>query len=234
MSEDQEAPNAAGGRTPQVARDMTGSAAGALVGLALGGPAGAVVGAAVTPAAIAAIAVVENAARKRWARAEQAMETAAVIAGVSVSELEARLAEDDERLEMAAQVLSAAAQTTVKVKAEALAMTIAAISAASPSKLEQISLVVRALEVLEGLDLAVLDMVGRSGSGGVTPSALETETGIAAETLRPAVRLLELHGLITDRGRLSEQPGVTWELTTLGDLMLNLLRSQGSAPDESN
>ena len=213
-------------------RESAGSAAGALIGLGLGGPAGAVIGAAVTPAATAAVALVEAAARKRWARAEQTMAKASELAGVPVDELEARLSHLDDRLELAAQALSAAAQATLKIKADAMARAIAAISTSDGVKLEQISLVVRALDMLDGLDLRILQLVAEASDQGASPGRLERASGLPAETLRPSVRLLELHGLITDRGRLEGGNDVVWEVTDLGSLMLDLLHIEGTDADD--
>jgi hypothetical protein len=187
-----------------------------------------------TPAATAAFGLVEAAARKRWGRAERVIATAADVAGVAVDELETRIAESDERLELAAQVLTTAAQTTIQAKSDALAQAMAAISTAGAEQLQQVSLVVRALAVLDGLDLLVLDLVGGLGTEGATPAQLESGTGLPAEVLRSSVRLLELHGLTTDRNRLNSDAAVLWQLTELGRMMLGLLHAEGNRTDAAD
>lgn len=229
--DDDDSPAAA--RLPDLASDITASAAGALIGIVLAGPAGALAGAATGPLAKATIEIATASLRARNRRTQAALEQAIKLVEDQPRPLEELLIRDEERLDVAIAALNSAAASSVEAKLEALGACIArAATLERVSDVERLGLLVKALADLEAVHLAVLShLADRQAGYAVTPTQLESDLRLPAEELRPVVRQLELNGLILDQGRFEAQPAaVKWELSGLGRLCVALLR--GNLSDE--
>lgn len=209
-------------------RRAAGGATGALIGLGIGGPPGAVTGAIAGPVVAALVEVAEEAARRRFARWSRTYESAAELAGVDAQELAHRLYAVDDRLEVGFQALTAAAQTTVNEKSEALAAALATVATSdAKQEIDAISLVVKALADIDRPHLMLLKMIADAELQQATPEYLAQHSHTPIPVLRPIVRILELHGLIADANRLTPSAvGVIWELTDMGQLCLRLLKHE--------
>ena len=212
----------------EAARIAAGGATGALIGLGIGGPPGAVAGAIAGPVVTAIVEVVEEAARRRFSRWSRTYESAAEIAGVEAQELASRLYEDDNKIEVAFQALTAAAQTTVLEKSAALAAAVALVATSDAKhEIDAIALVVKALADIDRPHLMLLTLIADAKPHQATPDYLAEHSQTPIPVLRPIVRVLELHGLIADANRLNPGvAGVIWELTDMGQLCLRLLNHE--------
>lgn len=212
--------------------NTAGSVGGALVGLAVGGPVGAVAGAAITPAATALVALVSEALRRRARRAEEVLAGAANMLNQDVTVLEATLVANDDLLAVAILALTAAADAPLAEKRNAFSRLIAQSSAGDQVQfVDKYTLAAHALAALDAAHIRLLAVVSSrqedksAPESGWTPEELATHFSEATTTLRPLVRLLELHGLITDVGNQTDQgpDAVYWQITTLGTFLLELL-----------
>lgn len=212
----------------EAVRRAAGGATGALIGLGIGGPPGAVAGAIAGPVVAALVEVAEEAARRRFSRWSHTYASAIEIAGVEPQELASRLYADDDKLEVGFQALTAAAQTTVNEKSEALAAAVASVATSDAKhEIDAISLVVKALADIDRPHLMLLKLIADAKPHQATPDYLAQHSQTPIPVLRPIVRVLELHGLIADANRLTPGvAGVIWELTDMGQLCLRLLRHE--------
>lgn len=209
------------------------SVGGALIGLAIGGPVGAVTGAAVTPAATALLRIVKNSLQLRRERAERVLAGAAELRGESISDLENKILDNDDRLAFTARVLTAAADTPLPEKIAGFTRLLAAGIDASREKLvDRYMLVAQALAAMSESHMRVLDVISskiedrHTPENGWSPYGISDRIGESPENLRPLVRLLEFYGLITDVAHRRPEIGssVSWQITDLGLLCLRVLK----------
>ena len=214
-------------RALEVAREAAGAVAGTLIGGAVGGVPGAVLGAALGPAASATLSILERSVRARFARASETLVNAASMAGIAVEDLEAALTEREDRLNLAADALDAAATSTLREKLDAYAAVLASAAGANlDAEIDSLQMVVRALAAIERPHVKVLDVISKA-AGGIGPDGIAYEIQTPAESLRSIVRMLELHGLITDRGGLIDGGVVVeWHITEIGELAIDMLTSR--------
>lgn len=216
-----------------VSRDVSSSVGGALVGLAIGGPAGAVVGAAAGPL----VAFADEALERRRRKAAAVLKLARP---EDPDGLLSDLRSDPSKLDLAARVLAAAADSSFNEKLTALAKVLAAVGTGVVDELDRFYIVVRILDSLDGADIRVLKFIATSKARGnqevLTPEDLLLEFPDLALGMRAVVRRLELHGLILDEARhepAKHGGAVFWKASEIGHECLALLATQSdeAAPE---
>lgn len=201
----------------------SGAIGGAIVGLGLGGPVGALAGAAVSPVLTELAQAVQQ---RRAQRAQETLQYAASAASTPLETLRDRIMEDEDRLDLAIAVLTASADASLHAKRAALGRVLGKGTSDKDRQLGRYLNMARALAILEESHIQVLALVnGGTDPRTWTPQELEDALDESADSLRPVVRQLELHGLITD---LAWQPEyrhliVAWSSTALGRECLALL-----------
>jgi len=231
------------GRLRELMPSGAGSVGGALVGLAIGGPAGAVVGAATEPA-LEQLVSAALALRRR--RGERAYEVAADEAGMSPDELLRSILGDERLLDLAVAVVTAAAETALDAKINALGRALATgATAADDAVVDEQRLLVRILADLEAPHIRVLVQLarphprGRSVEvprvGGETRPGwavddLEEALASARAILEPILRVLEAHGLATEVASAVGAAYNACSVTDAGLACLTLLGRRAEQP----
>jgi hypothetical protein len=212
-----------------------GSVGGALVGLAVGGPAGALAGAVAEPA-LEQLAREALALRRR--RGERAYELATAEAGMSPEELLQRILADQRLMDLAVLAVTAASETALDAKIQALGRALATGALATDEAVvDQQRLLVGILADLEAPHLRVLAQLAEPSPDGrmaelpdrMAPRPRWSFDKLAAMlptmqgVLEPVLRVLEAHGLAGDVGdAISTGINQCW-ITDAGLLCLGLL-----------
>jgi hypothetical protein len=212
--------------------------AGVVAELALGsGPLGTVAGG-LMPVAVQLTAAV----RSRWIRrASQAVQVATDLLDPGVDILDERSPRFDERLELIARVIDAAARATLHEKIEALGRVLAD-GLNDDEHIDEALILASALAVLEAPHVAVLDrldvqreppaeliVAGRDSTLGWRNEHLRHVLPGLSTILENVLAVLSAQGLIVDlRGETwsTAQGGPTWKITPLGRRCLFLLGSR--------
>lgn len=206
---------------------ITGSVSSTLIGLAIGGPIGAAFGAISGPVVSFAV---EAMARRR-ARAQAIVADAAIRSGEEIDEFVKGLLESGELTDLAAQIISVAANTPFTLKLQALSALLAEAKGSAPRGLENAFILTRIIDSLEPVHLNVLSAVRTFNSSkpdahGCTPDFLIESFPDQKHLLRSVVRTLELHGLLVDQARLAplDHGGhVYWASSEIGDALVDIV-----------
>jgi DNA-binding HxlR family transcriptional regulator len=149
-----------------------------------------------------------------------------------MSHLERQLSEDDDRLDLAAELLAEASTTRLPEKTSALAKMLAAVARADKPTIDVYAMLVKAIGDIDKPHVTILHLLASespnaSNSAEWTPEAIGSAVGRPPEALRSVVRQLELHGLITDIGwqYANSSIKVRWILTDLGRALLTILKT---------
>lgn len=209
-----------------------GSASGALIGLAIGGPPGAAAGAFLAPAGSVVAALAHEALRRRRQRATEVFAEAAALRSQSPDDFGDQLCVDEPSFEFAMEILTSAAEEPLAEKRRAYARLLG-----NPEATEQVApnfalLLARALAAMDETHVNILRKVAEGTGNHVNPPEaagtsaddLATSAGVDPTLLRYYVRLLELFGLITDAaGKQGPIRPPRWQITALGSRCLELL-----------
>lgn len=202
------------------ANDVVLSAAGALVGYAIGGPAGAVVSGAFSPTAKLALQVGKIWFERCRTRLINIMEHAFACSGKSENVILQEFLDCpdwcDTVMSMIRQLISS------DPKLDFLFSEIIASTLSTNNENERRRLIVlsKSLEGMNEVQLYILKCISQAG-GTLSACDMASQLEIPEMELRNAVRDLELRGMIADNG---EEP-IVWKLRELGIAVVNVIET---------
>jgi len=224
-----------GGSLSPIATGVVGSITGTLIGLAIGGPIGAIAGAATGPLATFA----GEALAKRFRKAEIVLEIASDMSGESKDDFLIELSKDERKVDATSGILNAAANAHYKEKLTSLAVLLADVRHEKYEELDKYFIMIPILDFIEPPHVEILRFVFQRNSENADQLGCEPEEIMNAFPhynliIRSIVRMLELHGLMTDKGELDPvtyRGRVYWVVAPLGVALLQIFERQ---PTSSN
>ncbi len=202
------------------------SAAGALVGFAIGGPVGATVGGIIPPTAKAISAVWESYRERQRERLTNIVESAVVDAGMTDEEFISKLEADDKLMDGLVKMIEQLRDTDPDIDRVFSAIISGVISTDEINRRRYLVL----YEAIRGLNKVQVDILSTMYKLGGKLSAenMAMHSKVPEIELRNAVRDLELRGMIIDNG---EEPTV-WALRELGLGIAKMCTDGGKETDE--
>jgi len=192
--------------------DVGMSAAGALIGLAIGGPVGAVLGAAAPPLSSLGGRLATRTIQRRFDRAERLfLEVARISRGQSTASVLMGLESSDERTETFVQILGMALNSDESLHSAFAELLRGVVESSEVSDVERLEIVAQSLAGLKSVQVRILLELDSAG-GRMSARDISARIDIPEEELRFAVRDLEVRGMIKD----GDIHPIEWILRELG------------------
>ncbi len=216
--------------------DAAGGMGGTLLALGIGGPAGAVAGSVISPGLSLLSRLAFSAFAKRRGRAAQTLVDAAAIRDMTPEALAEALLADDRRVEVAARLLTVAAETTLPEKRRAMARLLAETAGDDDLRVDLAAEFARAWAELDFPHIALLRLLATqppTGEVGWSEEGLAKKFPDAAIVLVGLVNALAQRNTIRDiaLGTWNSAAGIRkWTITDFGEQLLYQLAERRSGP----
>lgn len=233
-----------GAAVDRIVGASAGAGIGILAALALGAELGSVIGNASGPLVEEVSHAARQVIQRRFNRVHEVVETAASYAELETSDFLHRSLADDNRTQLMAMALEAAADAVEQRKIVALARAYArGVLAEDDAKVDEQKRIVATLAALDPIDVRALDWMAQHPGWLLTPEeslpqvpTLSVEVPQVAPVLESVVMRLSQLGLIDDKtfaGITSTSKMLLWRVTGFGLLCVETLRGIGeSEPEE--
>lgn len=195
------------------------TAAGALVGFAIGGPIGAIVGGVTTPIVKLSHKIVQQWAERRKKRISSALEGAFSQTGLTDEEVLNRLSEDIHLSDNVIRLLRQLIDTDPELDLLFTSIIASMIRTKDDKERKRLFVLSEAIKGLNDVQVQIIKLIAEHDNS-LSASDIAIQIDIPEVELRNAVRDMELRGVIMDN---NSEPTV-WELRELGKAIYNVVK----------